>query len=340
MKRKISVLLLCVVLAFSLAACGGGNAAVKDRMDVQQLWKDATGQDGYPQASLVVKSELAQSSGDFLNAFLETLSKSDNWAADNPDAAVEAVKAHMQEGSASTITSLSSEIVERCNIKTVFAAQAKESVEKLLTGFLSMEEEAGSSLIGGKLPDADFYFTPQSGGEVPSNVKVFMPDGATALSFAKMMRDNGEVGGTAVDYSVVTANTIASKLTSSEADIAIVPTNLAAKLYNANGKYKMIATVTNGNLYIIGGESEGLSSLAGKRVASIGQGAVPDIIFRYLLQLNNIEYTVSDRAVEGKVALTYFADGGAVIKAIKGGLAEFGLLGEPAATNAYAAINS
>lgn len=95
-KKKIVIFAMSLVLMLGLAACGKTNApVVTDRLDVQQLWKDATGQDGYPQASLVVKSDLASASGATVRAFMDAMAAGDGWAQDNTEAAVAAVKNHM-----------------------------------------------------------------------------------------------------------------------------------------------------------------------------------------------------------------------------------------------------
>lgn len=340
MKKRIALLSVCLIAVMMMSACGSGNpTAVTDRMDVQTLWREVTGQDGYPQACLIVKDELARESGDFVAAFVAAVEESDGWAQLNPAEAVAAVKANMQQGVESSMTAVSADVVNRCHIKTIRAAEAKLSVETYLECFIDMEKETEQNLIGGKLPDDGFYLTPSGGANPSRSVKVYMPDGATALALAGAMANHKTVDGINIEYTVVPSNSIGSSVTSSAADIAVVPSNLAAKLYNANGKYKMAATLTHGNLYIVGGDMEGAQTLAGNVVGVMGQGNVPDLVFRYILKKKNIEYVVSDVAVEGKVAIKYYADGGSVARALKAGQIGYGLLAEPAASSVYDKIH-
>ena len=127
-----------------------------------------------------------------------------------------------------------------------------------------------------------------------------------------------------------------------DADLAIVPANLAANLYNKGTDIKLLATVTQGNLYVLGANSEvkSLSDLVGKRVFSIGQGSVPDFIFQTLLTNEGIVYEQGDAAVGGKVVITYVADGSGVmsqlVSANKNGEEAIGVIAEPAASKGLA----
>lgn len=337
---RIAILCVALIAVLPFAACNCYSpTAVTDRMDVQTLWKEVTGTAEYPQACLVAKSELLQTCAGFVKSFVDTLKAEDGWAENNPQEAVAAIKDNMQEGTASTVTSVTKEIVQRCHIKTVTAQDSKTAAENYLNLFLDMETELSQDLIGGKLPNADFYAALSEGGTSPASVKVFMPDGATALALSPLMSKKTEIGGADIKYTVVPSSLIAQKVTTGEADLAVVPSNLAAKLYNKNGKYKLVATLTHGNLYIVGGDMQGAETFAGKTVGVIGEGQVPDLVFRYILKRKGIAYVRSDSAAEGKVAVRYYADGGAIIQALKLGQIDFGLLAEPAASMAYDKIH-
>lgn len=166
-------------------------------------------------------------------------------------------------------------------------------------------------------------------------LKVFAPDGAPAFALSGLMGDD------TYDIEVVASNTIASKITSGDADLVIAPTNAVVNLFNKGQDYRIVAQATRGNLFVVGaggGETLELSDLVGAVVGVIGQGQTPDLVFRYILGKNDIAYEVSDTAVDGKIALRYYADGPAVIQAAIAGQIGYGLLGEPAATNASAKI--
>ena len=125
--------------------------------------------------------------------------------------------------------------------------------------------------------------------------------------------------------------------------MAIVPANVAAKLFNEGSDIKVVATVTHGNLYMVGMPDApavtDLTQLKGKIVASIGKGSVPDSLFKAMLKKAGVEYVVAEGpakavATEGKVTLIYGADGAAVIPQVVTGKASYGIIGEPAVSTA------
>ena len=167
---------------------------------------------------------------------------------------------------------------------------------------------------------------------------VYTPDGAPALAMSKLLNDNNQFG-LEIDYSVVASSNISNYIINKSADIAVVPVNMASKILGNN--YKIIATVTNGNLYIVGNvEANSLADLTNEVVGVIGQGNVPDLNLKYLLSSNSIEYVASDVAVPNKVALRYFADAGTLIPMLKNNQMSFGLLPEPAVSKLIGMANN
>jgi len=169
-------------------------------------------------------------------------------------------------------------------------------------------------------------------------VDVYMPDGAPALALAKLMYDEWEKEGYDVEYHIVASDTIASHITNGNADIAIVPTNAAANLYNKGNDIRIVSSNTWGLLYMVGNSEHttaitDLNSLKGQVVGVIGQNQVPDLVFKYILESNGIQYEASDTAIDGKVALKYYADGPSMIQPLKLNQLNYGILGEPAASN-------
>jgi ABC-type amino acid transport substrate-binding protein len=159
-------------------------------------------------------------------------------------------------------------------------------------------------------------------------INIYMPDGAPALSMSKLMYDNDQFD-TEVNYTVVSSSNIANTILNKTADIAILPVNAASKILGDN--YKIVATVTNGNLFVVGNKNiSSLSDLSGEVIGVIGQGNVPDLNFRYLLSANSVEYETSDTVKEDKVAIRYFADASNLLPLLKQNKLNFGLLPEPA----------
>ncbi len=123
---------------------------------------------------------------------------------------------------------------------------------------------------------------------------VYAPDGAPALALAKVCADDNS----GYDVRIVKADTITAYVTGEnpQADFAIIPVNAAVKLLGGGENYKMLGTVTHGNLYLLkktGGEditADNLSSLTGKTVGIINLANVPGLMFKVILQQYNIEY--------------------------------------------------
>lgn len=162
-------------------------------------------------------------------------------------------------------------------------------------------------------------------------LRIYMPDGAPALAMGKLMHDNNSLGWDDVDYTVVSSSNISNCILQKTADIAILPINLASKILKDGENYKVVATVTNGNLYIVGNSNlSSLSDLKNKVVGVIGEGNVPDLNFKYLLSSSDIGFEENESVVENKVALRYFANASELIPLLKRGDMRFGLLPEPA----------
>ncbi len=175
-----------------------------------------------------------------------------------------------------------------------------------------------------------------SGSESDDVINVYMPDGAPAVALSSFM-DSGYEN---TKFTVVgSAEEIAAKVSSGAADMAIVPINQAAKMYNTAGKIVMLSVNTHGNLYIVGNEVEGLDGLVGKTLGVIGQSNVPDFTLRMLLEEKNIPYATTEisggnvQRLDGKIGVYYASDAKDLLPLFKTGKVDYALLGEPAATN-------
>lgn len=132
------------------------------------------------------------------------------------------------------------------------------------------------------------------GAKEKSQVNVAALNGPTGIGMVKLMEDND--AGTANNaYTVTLAGApddIVGKLTSGEVDIAAVPTNLAATLYQrTDGNIQVLALNTMGVLYVVeNGESiHSVADLAGKTVGGSGQGSTPEYIWNYILEQNGVQ---------------------------------------------------
>lgn len=108
-------------------------------------------------------------------------------------------------------------------------------------------------------------------------------------------------------------------------DIAAVPTNLAAVLYNrTKGAVQMLAINTLGVLYVLekGDTVHAAKDLAGKTITTAGQGAVPEYALNYILKANGI--TDAD--------VVYKSEHNEVSTPAASGMADLVMLPQPMAT--------
>ena len=98
-----------------------------------------------------------------------------------------------------------------------------------------------------------------------------------------------------LEYSFTLASSpveVTSMLATGELDIAALPSNTAATLYNRlNGGIKTIALTTRGVLYILenGDTVNSIEDLHGKTIYMFGQGANPEYVLNHVLRENGLE---------------------------------------------------
>ena len=121
-------------------------------------------------------------------------------------------------------------------------------------------------------------------------IKVIAPDGLPALSLVMMINEKPQIDGIDVEYKIEKlSESLVMTLMKKDADIAIVPSNLAGQLYNKGLGYKIGGTVGWGSFYVISRENfDSLKDLKGKEIGIIGKGLTPDIILQTLLKKNNL----------------------------------------------------
>lgn len=161
----------------------------------------------------------------------------------------------------------------------------------------------------------------------PVNVNIIGLKGPTSIGMIKLIDEKAlNSDKYIVEYSTVEApDMINGKVINDEVQIAAVPTNLAAVLYNkTEGKVQFLAQNTLGVLYAVGKEDiSSLEQLEGKRVAISGKGAVPEYAMNYLL---------SQKGLTDKVSLDYMPDHASVAQALIAGDIDVAILPQPFVT--------
>ena len=104
-----------------------------------------------------------------------------------------------------------------------------------------------------------------------------------------------EAGEAALEYDLQlygAADEIVPLLMKGELDMAAIPANLAATLYQkTEGQIEALAVNTLGVLYVVekGDTVQSIADLAGRTVLSTGKGTTPEYVLRYLLAQNGLD---------------------------------------------------
>lgn len=118
-------------------------------------------------------------------------------------------------------------------------------------------------------------------------VKVVVPDGLPSMALAKIIKEKPEVKkGYNINYTIEkTSENIVTSVLKGEADIAVVPSNVAATQYNKNAGYQIVGTTGWGSFYLISADGKKtLDDLKGQEIYNIGKGLTPDIVTRTILK--------------------------------------------------------
>ena len=128
-------------------------------------------------------------------------------------------------------------------------------------------------------------------------VHVGAMSGPTAMGLVRLMElsEQGETAGSYEFGDLATdPSAFAGPLTAGEVDIAAVPSNLAAALWNkTEGKIRVLAVNVLSVLNIVerGEEINSIADLKGKKLYATGQGATPEAVLTYLLSSNDLDIT-------------------------------------------------
>lgn len=149
-------------------------------------------------------------------------------------------------------------------------------------------------------------------------INVIALKGPTGMGLVKMMKDESESARYAFELAG-SADEIVPKIAKGDVDIAAVPANLAAILYNnTQGGVRVIAVNTLGVLYIVerGDTVHSVKDLIGRTIYSAGRGASPEYALDYILRMNGIDpekdVTVEYRSEHAECLAALMKDLGAV----------------------------
>lgn len=155
--------------------------------------------------------------------------------------------------------------------------------------------------------------------------------GPTAIGMVKMMED-AENGETADNYEFTlagSADELTAPILQGEFDIAAVPTNLAAVLYQKSEKNIQLAALnTLGVLYVVeaGDTIQSVEDLKGRTIYNTSKGSIPEYAFNYIVEQNGLD-PATDMQVE------YLSEHAEVAALLANGQADTAVLPQPFVTS-------
>lgn len=161
-------------------------------------------------------------------------------------------------------------------------------------------------------------------------IRIATLKGPTGIGAVKLFADN-EAKLTANRYETLIVGApdeIVGKITTGQLDIAAVPTNLAATLYNkTEGEVQLLALNTLGVLYILekGDTVSSVEDLRGKKLYATGKGSTPEFILDHILTENGID-------PENDIDIEYKTEHSELLTLAASGNADLVLLPEPFVT--------
>ena len=196
----------------------------------------------------------------------------------------------------------------------------------LITGLLSCKPENTPDV-----PDSES----QSGNELPNeegvNLDVMVLNGTTGMGAAAMIDKYAESTDARFNFEIVSAaDVVTAAIIGGEVDIAAVPTNLAAVLYNkTNGGVAVAAVNTKGVLYVLSTDDSvtSINDLRGKTVYVPGLGSNPEYILKHLCEESGLRVG-QDVVIDGAT----YPSPDELATAVASGNAPLALLPEPKVT--------
>ena len=154
-------------------------------------------------------------------------------------------------------------------------------------------------------------------------VRLITPDGLPSIAISKAMEEKKNIGHLSINYEVQqTSDLLVAELMKGEAELAIIPSNLALQAYKKGLDYKIVGTIGWGSLYLVSEDSiTDLSELKGKEVYNTGKGLTPDIIFKEILKNNNIS--------EDEIDFSYVGAASELAPLVATGKAKYAVVPEP-----------
>ena len=136
-----------------------------------------------------------------------------------------------------------------------------------------------------------------TGCSLSKDVRVKTYNGLPAISICKLIKEEENIKSSYKTSYTIESNDkkLAESLNKKEVDIALVPTDMVAKVYNKNSSYQICASIGQGSYYLVTSDPEVTgfnSTLINKEIAIEGESSMTDNIVKAILKKNNIDETL------------------------------------------------
>jgi len=151
--------------------------------------------------------------------------------------------------------------------------------------------------------------------------------GPSAMAMIQMIEEKPVLGGNFLTSFEIKnePNQVKAMIMEGSVDFAVVPTTMAALLYNKGQDYILAAIPVWGTLYLFGSDTSIHTwvDIKNKKISLMAKGNTPDVLFRYLAKANGID-------TEKDIILDYSFPGHIELaNAIASGISDLGVISEP-----------
>ena len=170
----------------------------------------------------------------------------------------------------------------------------KKIISVVLSAVMALGLAACGSQAGAVSSQPSSSAAPQPSAQAVSTVQLAGLKGPTTMGMVNLntLMENGTAA-QQYDVSMLgAADEIVPQLVKGEVDIAAIPANLAAALYQkTEGGIQALAVNTLGVLYVVeqGDTVHSVQDLKGKTLLSTGKGTTPEYVLRHILEKNGID---------------------------------------------------
>ncbi len=168
-----------------------------------------------------------------------------------------------------------------------------------------------------------------SGCKAKEPINIIIMDDLNSATFVNLI-DKTKNGSAENEYkftTVYSASAVAAKITKGEVDIAVVPSFVAATLYDkTDGAMTLLALTASGSMNLVtkGENITKYEDLKGKEIFVSGRGTDTEYMLKYILLKNGV--------TPDTVKVTSVADDNKLIEKFNDGAAKIAVVGEPAKT--------